>query len=113
MSRSARDWAWGCRGLTPASRCILLALAEHADEEGRCWPSLSRLAELTDVDRRTVTRGLAELEARGLVERERGRGTRTFYRPAIGGPTRGVTPLVEGDESPMGEKPPTDVRSPG
>ena len=100
MSRAARDWAWGCRGLTPASRCILLALAEHADEEGRCWPSLSRLAELTEVDRRTVTRGLAELEARGLIGRERGRGARTLYRLAVGGPTRGVTPLGEGCETP-------------
>ena len=73
MSCRARDWAWSRRGLTPALRCILLALAEHADEEGRCWPSLARLAELAEVDRRTVTRGLAELEARALLARERER----------------------------------------
>ena len=84
MSCRARDWAWRCRGLTPALRCILLALAEHADEEGRCWPSLARLAELAEVYRRTVTRGLAELEARALLARERERGRSTRYALAIG-----------------------------
>ena len=79
MSRRAFEWAWACRGLTPAVRCVLLALAEHADDMGRCWPSLSRLARLSEVDRRTVTRALAALEARGLLTRARGRQTSTTY----------------------------------
>ena len=118
MSCRARDWAWRCRGLTPALRCILLALAEHADEEGRCWPSLARLAELAEVDRRTVTRGLAELEDRALLARERQRGRSTSYALAIGerdrcethgepaGETpRGVTPPQQGCEAPGGDTP--------
>ncbi|MCP3971672.1 MAG: helix-turn-helix domain-containing protein [Rhodobacteraceae bacterium] len=128
MSRVARDWAWSCRGLTPALRCILLALAEHADEEGRCWPSLTRLAALTEVDRRTVTRGLAELEVRGLVARERILRQSTTYALAIGEPdgceTRlhracetpsGVTPLHQGCETPGGVTPlgATDPQSRG
>jgi DNA-binding MarR family transcriptional regulator len=92
MSLAARDWAWSCRGLTLALRCILLALAEHADEEGRCWPSLTRLAALTEADRRTVTRGLAELEARGLLARERRPGKGTIYTLAIGRPNSAVLP---------------------
>ena len=90
MSLAARDWAWSCRGLTLALRCILLALAEHADEQGRCWPSLRRLAALTEADRRTVTRGLAELEARGLLARERRPGKGTTYTLAIGRPSTAV-----------------------
>ena len=118
MSRRARDWAWSRRGLTPALRCILLALAEHADEEGRCWPSLARLATLAEVDRRTVTRGLAELEARALLARERTVGQSTSYALAIGEPggcetplhqareiPRGVTPLQQGRETPGGVTP--------
>lgn len=84
MSRAARDWAWDCRGLTPAQRLVLLALAEHADEAGGCWPSLSRLAARAEVDRRTVTRCLAALEARGLIHRARSRPQRTLYRLAVG-----------------------------
>ncbi len=118
MSRRARDWAWSRRGLTPALRCILLALAEHADEQGRCWPSLARLAALAEVDRRTVTRGLAELEDRALLARERKRGQSTRYALAIGEPAGcethrhqardtpgGMTPLQQGCETPEGDTP--------
>ncbi len=118
MSCRARDWAWSRRGLTPALRCILLALAEHADEEGRCWPSLARLAALAEVDRRTVTRGLAALEARALLVRERTVGQSTSYALAIVEPggcetplhqaretPRGVTPLQQGRETPGGVTP--------
>ncbi len=118
MSRRARDWAWSRRGLTPALRCILLALAEHADEEGRCWPSLARLAALAEVDRRTVTRGLAALEARALLARERTVGQSTAYTLAIDEPVgcetpvhqvretpRGVTPQQQGRETPGGVTP--------
>jgi hypothetical protein len=100
MSREARDWAWRCRGLTPALRCIVLALAEHADEEGRCWPSLTRLAELTEVDRRTVTRGLAELEDRGLMVRERHHQQSTSYTLAIGASDGDAKPRREGRDTP-------------
>ena len=100
MSREARDWAWRCRGLTPALRCIVLALAEHADEEGRCWPSLTRLAELTEVDRRTVTRGLTELEDRGLMVRERHHQQSTSYTLAIGASDGDAKPRREGRDTP-------------
>jgi hypothetical protein len=63
---------------------VLLALAEHADEAGVCWPSLSRLAARAEVDRRTVTRCLAALEARGLLQRVRSRPQRTLYSLAVG-----------------------------
>jgi len=110
MSRAARDWAWSCRGLTLALRCILLALAEHADGDGRCSPSLTRLAELTGADRRTVTRGLAELEARGLVERERRRGQGTAYTLAIGARSTNLIPAESPDPRDRGRKPPHQGR---
>ena len=115
MSRRARDWAWSCRGLTLALRCILLALAEHADEEGRCWPSLTRLAALTEADRRTVTRGLAELEARGLVARERRQGKGTVYTLAIAAPAGTVAPPGSPDPGDRGVTPQgvTDSRAKG
>jgi DNA-binding transcriptional ArsR family regulator len=106
MSRRARDWAWSCRGLTLALRCILLALAEHADEEGRCWPSLTRLAALTEADRRTVTRGLAALEARALVARARRPGKGTVYTLAIGTSASTVTSQDVTDPRARGERPP-------
>jgi hypothetical protein len=126
MSRPARDWVWGsCRGLTPAVRSLLLALAEHADEGGRCWPSLSRLSRVTELDRRTVTRGLEELEARAFLTRERRPGESTCYqllldRPRPGGertraPAPATAPRDQGPATPGGVTPPgaRDPRSRG
>jgi len=98
VSRAARDWAWARRELIPALRLVLLALAEHADAQGACWPSLSRLAQLAELDRRTVTRALAELAERGLIERERPASGTTRYRLVLGEPG-------QGRETPRGERP--------
>ncbi|PHQ71452.1 MAG: hypothetical protein COB97_01995 [Paracoccus sp.] len=34
------------RELGSTARLILLALADHADDEGRCYPSIARLSEI-------------------------------------------------------------------
>ena len=59
-----------------------MALAAHAYGNKRdCRPSLTRLADLTGHDRRTITRALTTLEAAGWIERRKGggRGTSTIY----------------------------------
>jgi DNA-binding MarR family transcriptional regulator len=85
-------WAWACRGLSPAERCVLLALADRADDVGRCRFSLSRLARKSEVDRRTVTRALAVLEDRGLLARNRDRRRGTLYTLAVDAPADVVSP---------------------
>lgn len=82
MSNSALTWAW-LQSLKPAPKLVLLCLADHADKGGYCWPSLMRLAELTGLDRSTVTRNLSTLVDFGLIERDRsagGQGKSTRYR---------------------------------
>jgi hypothetical protein len=87
MSRTARDWAWGCRGLTLAERVVLLALAELADDDGgQCFPSLGQLERMTELSRRGVTKALTGLDGR-LIERERGGPRRsTRYRLLLARP---------------------------
>ena len=34
-------------------RLVLLALADHADADGKCWPSYARLMSMTGLSRRT------------------------------------------------------------
>jgi len=90
MSRRARDWAWGCRGLKPAQRLVLLALAELADDNGEhCFPSLGLLERMTELSRRGITKALGELDGR-LISRERGGPRRsTSYRLPISDPGGG------------------------
>jgi len=79
MSRRARDWAWGL-SVTPPQKLVLLALSEHADDSGDCWPSLTRLSELTGLVRSTVVQALNALAAIDSVPAaDRGGGTWTGH----------------------------------
>jgi DNA-binding transcriptional ArsR family regulator len=54
----------------PHAKLVLLALARHADKQGRCYPSAKRLAELTGITDRTIYRKLNTLEGLGLIKRK-------------------------------------------
>jgi hypothetical protein len=95
-------------------RLILLALADHADDETwSCWPSIARLAQKTRVSGRTVQRCLRKLEEIGEVATEARGGTASNremrpnrYTITLGTPRQSDTPvnLTPGD---------TCVRGPG
>lgn len=63
-------WARAQRGLGASARACLRELASLADDRGAAIVEIGWLAEATDRCRRTVWRGLAELEERGLIVRE-------------------------------------------
>jgi len=46
----------------PTMKHLLLTIAALANENGKCRPSITRLAILTGLDRRTITRNLKKLE---------------------------------------------------
>jgi len=47
---------------TPTMKHLILTIAVMANENGKCRPSITRLAILTGLDRRTITRNLKKLE---------------------------------------------------
>jgi DNA-binding transcriptional MocR family regulator len=68
MSWQATAWALHRRTGKPTHKLTLLAVANYADERGRCWPSHRRLADDTEQSVDTVQRHLKALAAAGLVE---------------------------------------------
>ena len=66
---------------TPPSvaKLILLNLANRADADGRCWPSVARIAGESLLSVRTVQRALGMLERVGLIVREARAGSSTCY----------------------------------
>ncbi len=56
------------RQLPATRKIVLLALADHADQNGICWPGQERLAEVTGLGIRTVRETLKDLESSGLIE---------------------------------------------
>lgn len=76
MSIAALNWAWNQTAPTSTAKLVLVALADHANGEGECYPSMSRVADLAQCSTRQVSRCVDSLEAVGLVTRRRRRLTR-------------------------------------
>lgn len=88
MSLKASTWAWsvpaGTKGISPALKLLLVALADFADDGGRCWPSVPRLAAMTGLGERSVRRLLPDLVAAGLVAVEHQQGRNNRYTLQVG-----------------------------
>ena len=71
MSVNATRFAWECdlskTTKRSAKRLVLLALADRANKENTCFPSISRVVKDTEMDRKTVMNTINDLIALGLV----------------------------------------------
>jgi hypothetical protein len=59
------------RKLPPRMWPVMQALVAHADRDGKCWPSVRRLADITGVPRSTVSRYLTAITRAGHLSRTR------------------------------------------
>ena len=69
MSVKARAWVQKSFVGDGVAKAVLSALADYADQDGRCWPSQETLAADTEFSRRTIASKLAWLEFRGFIRR--------------------------------------------
>jgi hypothetical protein len=58
MSLDATRWAWLQSGIKPTAKFVLLSMADRAGEDYECYPSIKRLCDDTNLDRKTVIRSL-------------------------------------------------------
>ena len=63
------NWAWQ-QVLKPVPKLVLMALADAADDEGVCWPSVATLASKVGVSTRTVRRVMQALISGKLLAAE-------------------------------------------
>jgi hypothetical protein len=122
VSHRAVSWALAQRGLRPATKMVLIVLADRANGQGQCWPSRETIAEEAGVvSLNTVDDHLQVLVDVGLVIKEQrktaaGRPTsfmftlnldlelldkhlqrnRKILRPPIGEGCNSCTPAEEG-----------------
>lgn len=67
MSVDATRWAWLQAEIKPTAKLVLLSMADRAGETHECYPSIKRLCEDTNLDRKTVIRSLKALCDCGLM----------------------------------------------
>lgn len=70
MSVQAISAAFAVQGVSPSEKLVLLALANYADAEGKCWPSQARLALDTGLTDRQIRRVFVSLIEAGLMTKK-------------------------------------------
>lgn len=60
--------------LAPTERLLMLALADHADDQGLCYPSIDRLCQRTGLSRRAVQINIQKLQDQGYLIALKGGG---------------------------------------
>lgn len=85
---------WPLQGLTPAQKAVLISLADNANDEGVCWPSVAKIAERTCLSERAVQQAIKVLnECKALsIEARQGRSTMFTVTPAAFAPPQKVHP---------------------
>jgi DNA-binding MarR family transcriptional regulator len=69
VSVKASTWAWQMP-LKGNEKLVLLALADHANDEGKCWPKVTSIAEKCGLDRTTVIAQLKKLHELNIFSKE-------------------------------------------
>lgn len=102
MSIHAAKWAWAQKVGHPTRKLVLVALADHANADGECWPSMRLVADFAECSPRTVQRHIDALEDEGFVKRtsRRTRGDGRFSSWNYRLPVTGDAYVSDGHERP-------------
>ena len=74
MSVKIMSAVWEDQTLQPTAKLVLLSIADHADDDGMCFPSMARLCRRTGLGERTIQGIIGRLVQSGWLEVERGGG---------------------------------------
>jgi hypothetical protein len=104
MSIKLMTAVWERIDLTSTQKLVLLALADWANDEGLCWPSIDRVAVKASLKRRAVQMTIRSLEESGFLRREElvGRGNKYW----VNIPVQNMHPCIN-DTLPAHEMHPT------
>lgn len=79
MSIKVMNAVWEQDDLDASETLVMLALADWANDDGLCWPSLERLTEKTRLTERGLRGIILRLEERGYLERKKLHARGTYY----------------------------------
>ena len=80
MSIRVMTRVWDESPFDQTTLLVLLALADHADDDGRCWPAIPTIARKARCSERWARQVIAELEESGWLTRDLRPGNSTLYR---------------------------------
>jgi hypothetical protein len=80
MSIRIMNLVWNADFDSHSKKLVLLALADNANDEGHCWPSISTIAKKASVSERWVSTCIMELSKSGWIDIFKRRGNSNYYR---------------------------------
>jgi hypothetical protein len=104
MSHDATNWAIKQRGLKPAAKVVLWHLCDRYHPDHGCFPSQETLAADCEMSRSSLNEHLTELEAMGLIRREKRQDETTKRQKS----TRYIFPFEDGGPQPVERPCPED-----
>ena len=72
--------------IPPTAKAVLVSLADNANDEGYCWPSLTTICERTCLGRTAVIDAIKWLERAALIAADRSNGRHTTYQLNVQAP---------------------------
>ncbi|WP_258196925.1 helix-turn-helix domain-containing protein [Pseudomonas entomophila] len=79
MSTIIMTACWPLQSMSPAQKAVLISLADNANDDGVCWPSVSRIAQRTCLSERAVRTALRWLEQAKILTAHQRSGRSTWY----------------------------------
>jgi len=94
MSTIVMSACWPLQTKTPAQKAVLMSLADNANDEGVCWPSVARMVERTCLSERAVQDAIKWLIKHGAISASGRTGRSTMYTvtPATFAPPQEMHP---------------------
>jgi len=71
LSVKIMSQVWDLLDLSQSETLVMLALADHADDYGKCWPSIARVAKKARLQRRATQAVIRRLERKGFLSVDR------------------------------------------
>lgn len=107
MSTTLTTAVWKLRGIPATTKFIIIKIADNANDQGFCWPSVPKIAEECEVGERTVQGAIIWGEKHGLIKRDMRSGKSTIYyiTPADYAPPQDMRP-ADYDNTPAVSAPP-------
>lgn len=96
MSVHVSSWVWKHSKAESTELLVLLALADQANDEGNCYPSIKTVAERCRLKKRTVQENIRAAEKRGeliIFDQQGPHGTNVFQFTSFGAPMRHDAPV--------------------
>ncbi len=70
---------WPLQGMSAPQKSVLISLADNANDDGVCWPSVARISERTCLSERAVRNAIRWLEDAKIIVSHQRNGRSTWY----------------------------------